>query len=63
MNQPQQNQKEHKPTLEDLGPLDQKEIELLYYIRTRFRYGDIMIQTRDGMPYRITKAYEYATLG
>ena len=51
-----------KITLKDLGELCQQEIELIHYIRTRFRYGDIIIQTRDGLPYRIAKTTEYQSL-
>lgn len=46
----------------DLGDLTQKEIDLIYYIRERFRFGDIIIQTRDGQPYRIMKVTEFQTL-
>lgn len=52
-----------KITLESLGEIDQREIELLHWIRTRFRYGEVLIETRDGRPYRISKATEYTALG
>lgn len=46
-----------------LEPLDQRELELIHWIRTRFRYGQVIIETRDGKPYRILKVTEYQTLG
>lgn len=46
----------------ELGELHPKEIELIYYIRNRFRFGDIVVQTRDGLPFRIAKAIEFQTL-
>ena len=52
-----------KVSQETLGPLDQAEIELVHHIRTRFRYGQIVVEVRDGKPYRINKVTEYQTLG
>lgn len=46
-----------------LGELNEKEIDLIFYIRNRFKFGDIIIQTRKGLPYRILKVTEYQTLG
>ena len=51
-----------KLKINDVLPLNQKEIELIYYIRTRFQYGDIIIKTRDGSPYRIEQVVKYQTL-
>lgn len=56
-----ENQKK-KISLDDIGNLDDQEIQLIYYIRTRFRYGEIQIECRDGKPYRIKKAVEYQTI-
>lgn len=39
----------------DPGKLDQKEKELIRLIRDRFRFGDITISTRDGLPYQIVR--------
>ena len=50
-------------TIKDLGRIDVKELELLFYLRTRFRYGDVTIQVRDGLPYRILKAFDATALG
>lgn len=53
---------EDEITLEDLGDLHPREIQLIYYIRNRFRFGDLVIQTRDGLPFRIAKSIEYQSL-
>jgi len=42
--------------------LHPKEVELLKAIRTKFRYGEITIITRDGLPFRIRKTTEYDDL-
>lgn len=47
----------------DLGKLHPKEVQLIYYIRNKFKYGDVVVQTRDGLPYRISRAVEYQELG
>lgn len=52
-----------KVSQESLGQLDQAEIELIHHIRTRFRFGQIAVEVRDGKPYRINKVTEYQTLG
>lgn len=56
-------EKNEEITQESLGKLDQKEVELIYHIRHRFKFGDLVIQTRDGKPYRILKVTEYQSLG
>lgn len=63
MNQSQNNQSQQIQNQEiKLETLNSKEIELLHYIRTKFRYGEIIIQVRDGLPYRIRKVTEFQTL-
>lgn len=47
---------------EDLGEITQAELSLLYYIRNRFRFGEITLVVRDGQPYRILKAFESTDL-
>ncbi len=42
--------------------LNRKEAELIYYIRTKYRFGDIIIKTHDGLPFRILKVTEYQEL-
>ena len=44
----------------DPGELDPKEKELIRLIRERFRYGDIVISTRDGLPHQVLKHTEFA---
>ena len=61
MNQ-NQRQQSNKITRESLGELTQKEVELLYWIRNRFRWGELIIEVRDGYPFRIRKAIEFQTL-
>lgn len=46
----------------DIKELYPQEKELIYYIRHKFKYGDIVIQTRAGLPYRILKVTEFQTL-
>lgn len=53
----------NKITTEDLGELHQNEIELIYYIRTKYRFGVIEIQLRDGLPQDIIKTIERHRLG
>lgn len=50
------------PNPKDNEELDVKEIELLHYIRTRVPYGEIVIETRAGLPYRVKKITEYHLL-
>lgn len=52
-----------KISQETLGRLDQAEVDLIHHIRNRFRYGQIVVEVRDGKPYRINKVTEYQTLG
>ncbi len=54
--------KEKKINKDDIGELNQEELNLIYYIRNRFRYGDITIIVRDGKPWRIVKAFESTDL-
>lgn len=39
-----------------------KEKELLDFLREKFRYGEVVVSMRDGLPYRIAKAVEYITI-
>ena len=51
-----------KITKDEIKNLTQKEIELIFYIRNKFRWGEIIIETRDGQPFRMRKVTEYQTL-
>ncbi len=57
MNQPQTKQPKI-PFKEHVGELTGKELELIYWLRTRFRFGEVTIEVREGQPFRIVKAYE-----
>ena len=46
-----------------LGQLHQREIELIHLMRTRFRWGDLVINMRDGLPFRVLKGWESQDLG
>lgn len=54
--------KEKKINKDDIGELSQSELNLIFYIRNRFRFGDITIVVRDGKPFRIIKAFESTDL-
>lgn len=56
--QPQPSQ----PPKDELGILHPMEVQLIKFIRNRFRYGQIVILVRDGLPYRIEKHTEYQDL-
>lgn len=53
-----QNKKASDSLKDELGELTGKELELIYWLRTRFRYGEVTVEVRNGEPYRIVKAYE-----
>lgn len=43
----------------ELHPL---EADLILKIRNRFRYGELVIECRDGLPFRIGKAFVWEKL-
>jgi len=49
-------------TKEMIGELTPKELQLIWLIRNRFRFGEILMQVRDGAPFRIMKAFESTDL-
>lgn len=61
-NHNQKTSKKHlrsKPVHKDeLGELHNAERELIWYIRHNFRYGEVTIKTRDGLPVDIIKTVE-----
>ena len=57
-----QNQKQ-KITSNDLGELHQKEIELIYLIRNKYRFGSIELILRDGLPQDVLKTVNRQRLG
>ena len=44
--------------METLGQLNSKEIELIYWLRTRFRWGEVVVRMENGIPMLILKAWE-----
>lgn len=38
------------------------EVELIMKIRNKYQFGEILIECRDGLPYRIGKTVEYEKL-
>lgn len=50
-------------TQEDLGSLAPAEVELLWLIRNKYRYGKIEIETRDGLPTFIARTVEREKIG
>lgn len=53
-----QTQNHKEITIESLGKLHPKELQLIYWIRNRFKFGEITLKVRDGLPERILKAFE-----
>lgn len=50
-------------TIKDLGEIKPQELELLYWIRNVYRYGEVTILTRDGLPQDIVKTVTRVRLG
>lgn len=46
----------------NLGELSKKEQELIFHIRNRFRFGEVVIEVRNGEPYRMKRFVEFQTL-
>lgn len=53
----------NKITIEDLGELHPKEIELIWRIRNKHRFGIIELKLRDGLPQDIIKTVHTHRLG
>lgn len=49
-------------TAADILPLRQQEIDLLYILRHRYRYGTVEILVRDGLPVDILRTIERVRL-
>jgi hypothetical protein len=52
-----------KLTNKDLGELKQQEIDLIYLIRNVYRFGEITILTREGLPQDVVKTVLRVRLG
>jgi len=57
------NNQKKRITISDLGELHPKEAELIYLIRTKYRFGIIEIMVRDGLPEDILKTINRYRLG
>ena len=51
--------KQKKEIKELLGELHPKEAALILAIRRRYQYGEIVIITRDGLPFRLKRITEF----
>jgi len=50
---------ENRPvTEEDLGKLHDREVALLWLIRSKYRFGELKIVVRDGIPDHLTQTVE-----
>jgi len=49
--------------LDQILPLKESEIDLIIQIRTKYRFGEITIITRDGAPQDILRTVERKRLG
>ncbi len=58
-----QPQPKKQITSRDLGELHPKEAELIYLIRTQYRFGTIELYLRDGLPEDIIKTVQRHRLG
>lgn len=49
-------------TVIEILELHKNEVELLRNLRSRWRYGDIVIRMRDGLPFRLVRITEFLDL-
>lgn len=49
--------------VETLLPLKQQEIDLIYVLRNVYRYGNVEIVMRDGIPFDLIRTIERTRLG
>ena len=49
-------------TVIEILELDYREMELIRNLRTRFRFGEITIVMRDGLPFKLKRITEFADL-
>jgi hypothetical protein len=48
---------------EDLGELTSAEIELIHLLRTKYRFGEVTIETREGQPTFVVQTIVRSKLG
>lgn len=53
-----EQQERKKVDAASLGKLHQNEVDLIHLIRTRYRFGRIEIECRDGLPHDILRTIE-----
>ena len=53
---------EGNDTVIEILELHKNEVELLRNLRSRWRYGDIVIRMRDGLPFRLVRITEFLDL-
>lgn len=51
-----------KDTVFEILELNPHEMELIKSIRTRWRFGEITVQVRDGVPFRLVRVQEFIDL-
>ena len=56
-------EKQNQPTAKDLGELHPKEVDLIWRLRNKYRFGEITIKVRDGIPWSIVKTTVTEHLG
>lgn len=49
-------------TVIEIMDLRPQEMELLKMLRSRFRFGDVTIKMRDGIPFRLVRTQEFSDL-
>ena len=52
----------NRDTVIEILELHNLEVELLRNLRTRFRFGEVTVIMRDGLPFRLKRVTEFAEL-
>lgn len=58
----QKELKKSDTTVIEILELHQQEIDLLKLLRNKYRFGDITIKMRDGLPFRLVRITEFDDL-
>ena len=56
-------QKTNDTSIIEIVTLHPSEMELIRAIRNQWRFGDITIKVRDGLPFRMVRVQEFIDLG
>lgn len=62
MNLPQSQAKTNDTTVIEVVSLHPNEMSLLRAIRNQWRFGDIVVKVRDGLPVRLVRVTEFIDL-